>query len=203
VDAYWGDWFVHPAPRPSILSNSHPTGVAALVTIYSFYDLIGHNRRQKAIFVTRELEKLKNASIAVAAGNATPEQFDIVKREQLTREEAQQKQREKEARERESLFRRGWNWLYGGLEMPEGKVVGEGEGGEIEGERFGVLEKVEELVERENRARNLEGVLQPGVTAGGSLDQMADKLATRIDEERRGWWGRVWRRGGGEGKGGS
>jgi hypothetical protein len=51
-----------------------------------------------------------------------------------------------------------------------------------------VLEKAEELAERERGGGEVGSV-------GGSLDRMAGNLAGRVDEERKGWWEWVWRKG--------
>jgi len=162
--------------------------------LYSVYDLVGHNRRQKQLFISAELEKLKIASQAVAAGTATSEQIDIVKRETLTREEEEKKRRAEEKAARGSVWKRGREWLFGGMETGKEEldesVFGDARVavGGVEGEGVGILEKVEEMVERERRG-------DADTVGGGTLDKMAGNLADRVNDERKGWWEWVWRKG--------
>lgn len=79
-----------------------------------------YNRRQKALWLDKELEKLQNARSAYAAGTATSEQLELLKNEEIGRIMKQRREEEK--------AQRPWNkakqWLFGGLKTDEAPVEG-------------------------------------------------------------------------------
>lgn len=73
-------------------------GVCGVLTVYSMVSLTLYNRRQKKLWIEREIESLKQARIAYAAGTATPEQIDMVKNEDIGAIYKQKKEEEKAQR---------------------------------------------------------------------------------------------------------
>ncbi|OJJ42975.1 hypothetical protein ASPZODRAFT_75286 [Penicilliopsis zonata CBS 506.65] len=91
------------------------SGICGALTVYSVISLTLYNRRQKALWLDRELERLREAQTAAASGTATAEQLEMVKNEQIGQLYQQKKEEEK--------AKRPWNqmktYLFGGLKSEE------------------------------------------------------------------------------------
>ena len=62
-----------PFPLLILLTHSLDLGVAGILTIYSMSSLIIYNRRQRALWIDREVQGLLEAKQAYVAGAATQE----------------------------------------------------------------------------------------------------------------------------------
>jgi hypothetical protein len=58
-------------------------GVCGVLTVYSMISLTLYNRRQRVLWIEKELETLKQAELAIANGTATTEQQELVKKEKI------------------------------------------------------------------------------------------------------------------------
>jgi hypothetical protein len=58
-------------------------GVCGVLTVYSMISLTLYNRRQRTLWIEKELETLRQAEIAHANGTATTEQEELLKKEKI------------------------------------------------------------------------------------------------------------------------
>jgi hypothetical protein len=99
-----------------------PQGVCSALTIYSVVSLALYNRRQRTLWLDRQLEELQNARLAYADGTATPDQLEILRNEKIGEIEKQKKQEADEKR----LWSRVKRYLFNDLkkeEIPVGESV--------------------------------------------------------------------------------
>ncbi|KAI1934888.1 hypothetical protein LOZ12_006246 [Ophidiomyces ophidiicola] len=107
--------------RITVFSLIAASGVAGLLTIYSVTSLISHNRRQKALWIDRELQRLLDARKAYVAGNATAEQLALLENEKAGEEE----KRRKEELKQQNPYYKAKNWLFGGLKRDDDSAMTE------------------------------------------------------------------------------
>ncbi|KAJ5612818.1 hypothetical protein N7510_006012 [Penicillium lagena] len=162
------------------------TGICGVLTVYSMVSLTLYNRRQKKLWIERELEFLKQARIAYAAGTATPEQIEMVKNEEIGAIYKQKKEEEK--------AQRPWNKAkrflaerLGGEEQDSGVIavgattaaVAAGEDARQTG--AGVMDAV-------NAKRAIDAAASKTKTyAPGQLDVMAQNAERAAQESTKGW----------------
>lgn len=114
--------------------------MAGILTIYSLTSLVIYNRRQKTLWVDRELQRLIDAKKAYVSNSATTEQLELLEKEKA----AEEAHRKKEELKKQTYFYKAKETLFGGLSKDEGTDGGEkglGLAG-VGGERPGVLEAV-------------------------------------------------------------
>ncbi|PYH29424.1 cytochrome c oxidase assembly protein COX14 [Aspergillus neoniger CBS 115656] len=98
-------------------NKAHKTMVYTLIaaSVYSVISLTLYNRRQRALWVEKEMQRLQDAKTAYAAGTANTEQLELLKNEKIG-EIFQQKKEEAKAQ-------RPWNqvknFIFGGLKQDE------------------------------------------------------------------------------------
>jgi hypothetical protein len=137
-----------------------------------------YNRRQKKLWIERELESLKEARIAYAAGTATPEQIEKVKNEDIGAIYKQKKEEEKAQRpwnkaKRFLAERLGWG------EQDSGMVAAAGEDARQTG--AGVMDAV-------NAKRAIDAAASKTKTsAPGQLDVMAENVERAAKDSTKGW----------------
>ncbi|EEP76783.1 predicted protein [Uncinocarpus reesii 1704] len=90
------------------------------ITVFSIIaasatSLISHNRRQKALWIDIELQKLLDAKKAYVAGNATLEQIQLLEKEKAADEE----KRRRDELKRDTMFYKAKDWLFGGLKRDD------------------------------------------------------------------------------------
>lgn len=126
--------------NPRRLTSKWFLGVAGILTIYSLTSLVIYNRRQKTLWVDRELQRLVDAKKAYVAGNPSDEQLELLQKEKVV-EDAHRK---KEELKKQTYFYKAKETIFGGLSKDEG-ADGEEKGlglGAVGGERPGVMEAV-------------------------------------------------------------
>jgi hypothetical protein len=137
-----------------------------------------YNRRQKKLWIERELESLKQARIACAAGTATSEQIEMVKNEDIGAIYKQKKEEEK--------AQRPWNKAkrflaerLGVEEQDSGVVAAAGEDARQTG--AGVMDAV-------NAKRAIDAAASKTKTsAPGQLDVMAENVERAAKDSTKGW----------------
>lgn len=72
--------------------------------------LITHNRRQRELFVEKELESLLDARKAYVAGTATPQQIELLRKEKAADEE----KRMRDEAKKQTMFYKARSWLFDG-----------------------------------------------------------------------------------------
>ncbi|OJD15118.1 hypothetical protein AJ78_04603 [Emergomyces pasteurianus Ep9510] len=151
------------------------SGIAAALTVYSATSLIIYNRRQRQLWIDRELQKLLDARKAYVAGNATPDQLRLLEQEKAADEE----KRQKEELKKQSIYYKGKEWLFGGLKS-EDVASAELKRGDLPNARPSVVDAV-----NAHRAEN-GASFEQGNTSGGP-DQFEQKADKRLDEPKKGW----------------
>ncbi|PYI10551.1 hypothetical protein BO78DRAFT_360571 [Aspergillus sclerotiicarbonarius CBS 121057] len=110
-----GRRFANKAHKTMVYTLIAASGVCGALTVYSVISLTLYNRRQRALWVEKELQRLQDAKTAYADGSATSEQLELLKNEKIG-EIFQQKKEEAKAQ-------RPWNqvkqYLLGGLKEDE------------------------------------------------------------------------------------
>lgn len=79
-----------------------------MLTVYSMVSLTLYNRRQRALWIEKEVESLKQARLAQASGTATAEQLEIIEKEEIgeivKRKRAEEKAQRPWAKAKRFLF---------------------------------------------------------------------------------------------------
>jgi hypothetical protein len=135
--------------------------------------LIVYNRRQRALWIDRELQRLLEAKQAYVAGTATQEQLELLEKEKAGEKE----KRGKEELKKQSIFYKGREWLLGGLreEIPDNSATNLVE---MDNERPAAFETV--------NAQRLEGARTPeqATPQDGSLTRFGQTIdATRPESK--------------------
>lgn len=83
-------WLLHVSPTSGIFlfaciatNAGFWIGICGVLTVYSMVSLTLYNRRQRTLWHEKEVETLNQARIAQANGTATPDQLDMVKKEEI------------------------------------------------------------------------------------------------------------------------
>jgi len=96
------------AHKVVIYSLITASGVCGILTIYSIASLTMYNRRQRNLWLDRQLEELQKARLAYTNGTVTSEQLDILRNEKIGEIEKQKKEEAKEQR----LWNRAKKYLF-------------------------------------------------------------------------------------------
>ncbi|WEW59055.1 hypothetical protein PRK78_004523 [Emydomyces testavorans] len=166
------------AHRVTVFCLIAASGIAGILTIYSATSLIAHNRRQKALWIDKEVQRLLDAKKAYVAGNATPEQIDLLEKEKAGDEE----KRRREELKKDTAFYKAKNWLFGGMkpdDVGQGALVGQQP--EIEREPPRVLEAI--------NAKAAETVASRSVSREGMEDARTDATQANTYEPKKSWTG--------------
>lgn len=144
-----------------------------------------YNRRQRELWLERELQKLQDARLAFANGTATDEQLEILRQEKIGELEKAAREKEKEERP----FNKFKRYLFGGLKTDE--VPGEASTA-IEGSADGKLGVIEALnakkLEDAKLAENTATTATPAPAAQpGQLDVLAGNAEKAAKESARSW----------------
>ncbi|KAK2873333.1 hypothetical protein FQN49_002429 [Arthroderma sp. PD_2] len=102
----WADRF----HRAAVFSLITASGIAGALTIYSITSLIMHNRRQRDLFIEKELNRLLDARKAYVAGTATQEQLELLQKEKAADEE----KRIRDELKKQTMFYKARSWLFDG-----------------------------------------------------------------------------------------
>jgi hypothetical protein len=143
------------------------------------------NRRQRELWLDRQLAELQAAREAYVSGTATPEQLEILRNEKIG-DMAQQKIKEAEE---QKLWNRTKRFLFDGLKTAEQQQQQPA----IEADsKIGVLEalnasKVEEAVSKSSSSADQKQ--QPG-----PLDVLAENAETSAKQSAKSWSNWIWRR---------
>lgn len=153
-------------------------GVAGILTIYSVTSLINHNRRQKILWIDRELQKLLDAKKAYVAGTATAEQIELLEKEKAADEE----KRRREELKKDTTFYKAKEWVFGGLKRDD---AGETVVTEADREPSRILEAVNAKA-AELDAASASASAAPASPSGFS-DRGTDAAQTNSGESKKSW----------------
>ncbi|EEA25798.1 hypothetical protein TMatcc_005967 [Talaromyces marneffei ATCC 18224] len=173
------------------------SGVCGALTLYSVVSLTMWNRRQRELWLDRQLQDLQAAREAYIAGTATAEQLEILRNEKIGEIEQQKR---KEADE-QKLWNRTKKFLFEGLkkdDVPDmvtsaatatGATTTElinSKKSEGEATSFGILEAV--------NAKKAEAQSNINAQGSGSLDALASNVETTAKQSVKGWTSWIWGR---------
>lgn len=177
------------------------SGICGALTVYSIISLSIYNRRQKLLWLDRELEKLQNARQAYVNGTATDEQLEILRNEKIgeiekrIREEAKEKQ----------WWNRAKRYLLSGLKQEEKAAVGAGADGlgstsSSAPDRIGVIDalnakKIEDAFAKSSPSSSPSSTsVTTASSSPGSLDRLAENAESAAKQTARSWSSWVWGR---------
>ncbi|KAI5293676.1 hypothetical protein KEM52_005322 [Ascosphaera acerosa] len=103
--------------RVTVFTLLAASGVAGVLTIYSAGSLVLYNRRQRELWIARQLDSLAAARRAYLAGTASLEQLELLAKEKEA--DAQKMAREELKKQRYTYKAR--QWLFGDLAKTEGQ----------------------------------------------------------------------------------
>ncbi|PLB54268.1 hypothetical protein P170DRAFT_397504 [Aspergillus steynii IBT 23096] len=169
-----GRRFANKAHKVMVYSLITASGVCGALTVYSLVSLTLYNRRQRALWVEKELQKLQDAKTAHANGSATSEQLELLKNEQIGEIFKQKKEEQKAERPWDKVKQ----YLLGGLK-PEDSPSGHPQSGSVPDNKPGVLEAL--------NAKALEDAQSKEPSASGQLDAMAENAENAAKQSARGW----------------
>ncbi|KAJ5952447.1 uncharacterized protein N7479_010860 [Penicillium vulpinum] len=90
-----GRKFANKAHKGMVYTLIAASGVCGVLTVYSMISLTLYNRRQRTLWIAKELETLNQAEIACANGTATIEQQELLKKEKIGEIMKQKREEEK------------------------------------------------------------------------------------------------------------
>ncbi|KAJ5491462.1 hypothetical protein N7539_003029 [Penicillium diatomitis] len=103
-----GRKFANRAHKGMVYTLIVASGVCGVLTVYSMVSLTLYNRRQRALWIEKEVESLKQARLAQASGTATAEQLEIIEKEEIgeivKRKRAEEKAQRPWAKAKRFLF---------------------------------------------------------------------------------------------------
>lgn len=140
------------------------------------FSLTLYNRRQRALWIEKEVQSLHDAQKAYVSGTATEEQHEILRKEKIG-EIYQQKKEEEKAQ-------RPWNrakaYLFGGLKNEDVPASAEGAAAPAEGNKPGVLEAL-------NAAESKPTQPASSPSGPGQLDSLAENAETAAKQTIKSW----------------
>ncbi|KAL3463795.1 cytochrome oxidase c assembly-domain-containing protein [Aspergillus heterothallicus] len=173
----FGRRFANKAHKGMVYTLITASGICGALTVYSMISLTLYNRRQRALWIEKEMQTLKDAQAAYVSGTATTDQLELLKKEKIE-EIFQQKKAEEKAQ-------RPWSkvkaYLLGGLktdETPSPNAT------TVNMESTGKPAVLEALDATQNKLSSA------GVSASsppGQLDVLAENAETAAKEKTRSW----------------
>lgn len=147
-----------------------------MLTVYSMVSLTLYNRRQRVLWIEKELQTLHDAQAAFVSGTATSEQLELLKKEKIGEIVKQKREAEK--------AERPWNkfktYLLGGLKnddaaSPEATAVN------VESNKPGVIDAL-------STAEPQLGQASSSAPSGpGQLDALAENAEAAAKQTTRSW----------------
>ncbi|PYH93507.1 hypothetical protein BO71DRAFT_484582 [Aspergillus ellipticus CBS 707.79] len=175
----FGRRFANKAHKTMVYTLIAASGVCGALTIYSVFSLTLYNRRQRALWVEKELQTLQDAKTAYGNGTATTAQLEILKNEKIG-EIFQRKKDEERAQ-------RPWNkmkqLLFSGMKEDEKPEVAANSIPDsiIDGSpnKPGVLEAL--------NAKTAQDAQSTAAIPQGQLDVLAENAETAAKQTTRSW----------------
>ncbi|OKL61629.1 hypothetical protein UA08_03867 [Talaromyces atroroseus] len=169
------------------------SGVCGALTLYSVVSLTMWNRRQRELWLDKQLQDLQAAREAYVKGTATTEQLEILRNEKIGEIEKRKKQEADEQR----LWNRTKRFLFDGLKKEDtasetlaaatgatSDITNSNNNNNNQAASFGILEAV--------NAKKAESTQQPQTTQPGSLDVLASNVETTAKQSAKSWSSWIW-----------
>lgn len=136
-----------------------------------------YNRRQRTLWIERELQTLQDAKTAHANGAATPEQLELLRNEQIGEIMKQKKEEAKKERPLNKLK----EYLFGGLKTDEVAPTST----PAEGSKPEVLKALDAKAAQDAAQATPSG--PTGATPSGQLDALAQNAEDATKQTARSW----------------
>ncbi|KAL4946878.1 hypothetical protein BDV06DRAFT_181724 [Aspergillus oleicola] len=181
----FGRRFANKAHKTMVYTLITASGICGVLTVYSMVSLTLYNRRQRALWVEKELQTLHDAQAAFVSGTATPDQLELLRKEKIG-EIVQQKRDQEKAQ-------RPWNrakayllgGLVGGLKTEE-TSSSEAPAANVESNKPGVLEALNNTAK--SKLSSAGPSASPAPAPGpGQLDAMAKNAEAAAKETTKSW----------------
>ncbi|KAL2821047.1 cytochrome oxidase c assembly-domain-containing protein [Aspergillus granulosus] len=173
----FGRRFANKAHKGMVYTLITASGICGALTVYSMISLTLYNRRQRALWIEKEMQTLKDAQTAYVNGTATTEQLELLKKEKIG-EIVKQKREEEKAQ-------RPWNkfkaYILGGLKTDETPTPN---ATTVNTESTNKPAVLEALNTAESKL-SLAGV--SATSPPGQLDVLAENAETAAKETTRSW----------------
>ncbi|KAJ5200233.1 hypothetical protein N7491_008967 [Penicillium cf. griseofulvum] len=179
-----GRRFANKAHKGMVYSLIAASGVCGVLTVYSMISLTLYNRRQRTLWIEKELETLKQAEIACANGTATIEQEELLKKERIGDIMKQKREEEKAqkpwAKAKRFLFEKLNMEDTGATAAPASAPVLAIEGAEHT--QGSVMDAVQ-------AKQALDAAAKTGAPVPGQLDVMAENVEQAAKAKTSSWTG--------------
>ncbi|KAE8155222.1 cytochrome oxidase c assembly-domain-containing protein [Aspergillus avenaceus] len=163
-----GRRFANKAHKAMVYTLIAASGICGALTVYSMVSLTLYNRRQRALWIEKELRTLQDAKTAYAGGTATTEQLELLKNERIGEIYEQKKEEEKAQRPWSKMK----TYVFGGLKTDEVQPE--------TADKPGVLEALNAKVAEEKAVR-------PSPVQPGQLDKLAENVEDAAKQTGRSW----------------
>ncbi|KAJ5554235.1 hypothetical protein N7513_004194 [Penicillium frequentans] len=167
-----GRRFANKAHKGMVYSLIAASGVCGVLTVYSMVSLTMYNRRQRTLWIEREMETLKQAQIAQANGTANAEQLELLKKEEIEAIYAKKKAEEKAQRP----WAKAKRFLFEKMNM-------EDTGAAVQTTAVSSIQSVEPSI---IEAADVKKVFADAAVPG-QLDVLAENAEKATKEKTKGW----------------
>ncbi|KAL4780952.1 cytochrome oxidase c assembly-domain-containing protein [Aspergillus varians] len=172
----FGRRFANKAHKTMVYTLITASGICGALTVYSMISLTLYNRRQRALWIEKELKTLQDAQTAQMSGTATSEQLELLKKEKIGEIYKQKKDEEKAQRP----FNKFKSYLLGGLkneETPSPKAAAVS----VESDKPGVLAALNAAESKPSQASS------SSPSPPGQLDVLAENAEAAAKQTTRSW----------------
>ncbi|KAL2824604.1 cytochrome oxidase c assembly-domain-containing protein [Aspergillus cavernicola] len=171
----FGRRFANKAHKTMVYTLIAASGICGALTVYSMISLTLYNRRQRELWIEKELKTLHDAQTAAVNGSATLEQLELLKKEKIG--EIVKEKREEEKAQRP--WYKAKAMLFGGLKTEE-TPSSNAAAGNVESNKPRVLEALSAADPKLSQA-------SPSATSPGQLDTLAENAETAAKQTTRSW----------------
>ncbi|KAL6234433.1 hypothetical protein BDW75DRAFT_231190 [Aspergillus navahoensis] len=179
----FGRRFANKAHKTMVYTLITASGICGVLTVYSMVSLTLYNRRQRALWIEKEMQTLRDAQAAYVAGAATTEQLELLKKEKIGEIYKQKKEEERAQRP----WNKVKNYLLGGLKSEE-TASAEAAAPGADGNKPGVLEALKAAESKLDQAPSTSTAAAPAAPgAPGQLDVLSENAEAAAKQTTRSW----------------
>ncbi|PKY01285.1 hypothetical protein P168DRAFT_259184 [Aspergillus campestris IBT 28561] len=167
-----GRRFANKAHKTMVYSLIAASGICGALTVYSMVSLTLYNRRQRTLWIERELQTLQDAKTAHANGAATPEQLELLRNEQI----GEIWDKKKEEAKKERPLNKLKEYLFGGLKTDEATPT------PAAGDKPEILKALDAKAAQEAKLS-----VPSGAAPSGELDALAQNAEDATKQTAQSW----------------
>lgn len=184
----FGRRFANKAHKGMVYSLIVASGVCGVLTVYSMVSLTMYNRRQRTLWIEKEVATLNEARIAQANGSATEEQIELIKKEDIA-EIVKQKRAEEKA---QKPWAKAKAFLFGKMNAEDTAAQSvRSASSEVEALQPGVWDSIKAKEAQDAKNAAAAAAAKTGSTTPGQLDVMAENAERAAKETTRSWTNRL------------